>query len=373
MARQEWRFLDLKLSSYARASLYLPTVLNLRERDKIPNTFAFISFEKPAVCLFYYNDPDREIDLDFCRDHGVEVARRDTGGAPYWMDPGTLLFVLCFDKRDVPGFPETLPEGYRFLIEASAHSLSRHFPIQAVFRPLNDLEVQGRKIAGHTLTFSGNACRWGGGPQVLRPRMDLMSRALRPPPEKFADKEAKTVEARVTNLEDLLGYPPSFAEVKKAYITGLENLWGVVFRPGELSAEEKAMMAEREKKDFSEEWIMAMSEKRKFGPVPEGVHRGEHAVKVPQGPLIRAVVFTDGEKIFNLSLSGSIHCLPVSIVEEMETSLIGIRGEGGKIGEVVRSFFARPQVQIAGATPEDFIRAIMGAIKKAEGKDFNPG
>jgi len=370
MAGQEWRFLDLKLSSYARAALYLPTILTLREKDKIPNTLTFISFEKPAACLFYYNDPDREIDLPFCRDRGIEVARRDTGGAPYWMDPGTLLFVLCFDRRDIDGFPENLPEGYRFLIEASARSLSRRFPIQAAYRPLNDLEVQGRKIAGHTLTFSGNACRWGGGPQVLRPRMDLMSRALKPLPEKFADKEAKTVEARVTNLEDLLGYPPSFEEVKKAYLSGMEERLGVVFRAGVLSEEEKAMMAEREKKDFSEEWIMAMSEKRKWGPVPEGVRRGDHAVKVPQGPLIRAVVLLGEEKIQNISLSGSIHCVPVGIVEEMESSLKGIRVDEGVIAEKIRSFFQKPRVQIAGAAPEDFLRAIRGAIAKAEGKTF---
>lgn len=365
MAGQEWRFLDLKLSSYARAALYLPTMLTLREKDRIPDTLAFISFEKPAVCLFYYNDPDREVDLNFCRDQGIEVARRDTGGAPYWMDPGTLLFVISFDRRDIAGFPESLPEGYRFLIEASARSLSRRFSIQAVYRPLNDLEVQGRKIAGHTLTFSGNACRWGGGPQVLRPRMDLMSRALKPLPEKFADKEAKTVEARVTNLEDLLGYPPSFGEVKKAYLAGLEERLGVVFRAGVLSEEEKAMMAEREKKDFSEDWIMAMSEKRKLGPVPKGARRGDHAVKVPQGPLIRAVVLMEGGKIFNLVLSGSIHCLPVRIVEEMEALLKGIRGEDREVREVVQSIFARPGVQIANAQPEDFIRTIAGAIEKA--------
>ena len=368
MMRQEWRFLDLKLSSYARASLYMPTVLTLRERGKIPNTLAAISFEKPAACLFYYNDPDREIDLPFCRDQGIEVARRDTGGAPYWMDPGTLMLVLCFNWQDVPGFPETLPEAYRFIIEASAGSLSRRFSIPAVYRPLNDLEVQGRKIAGHTLTFQGKTCRWGAGPQILRPRMDLMSKALKPLAEKFADKEAKTIEARVTSLEDLLGYPPSWEEVKQTYITGLEERLRVIFRPGELSEEERAMMAERERKDFSEEWIMAMSEKRKFGPVPEEVKRGEYAVKVPQGPLIRAVVLMAGNKIFNLLLSGSIHCLPVVIVEEMEVALKGMPGDEKEIGKVVHSFFQKPQVQVAGATPADFIRTIMGAIEKAEEK-----
>jgi len=368
MPGQEWRFLDLKLSSYARASLYLPTVMSLRERGAIPNTLAMISFEKPAVCLFYYNDPDREIDLDFCRNSGIEVARRDTGGSPYWMDPGTLLVVLCFDRRDVPGFPDTIAEGYRFMIEAVARATSQRFGLQARYRPLNDLEVQGKKIAGHTLTFMGNTCRWGAGPQVLRPRMELMSRALSPLPEKFADKEAKTVEARVTSFEDLLGYPPSFEEVKRAYLVGLENLLGVVFRPGELTEEEKTWMSAREKKDFSPEWILAMSEKRKFGFVPMEIQKGDHAVKVPQGPLIRAVVLLDKEKIWNLSLTGSFHCTPVGIVEEMEAALKGRRGTEEEIGAIVHSFFQKPGVQIANALPEDFIRTIIGAIRRAQGQ-----
>ena len=367
MAGQEWRFLDLKVSSYARASLYLPAVLSLREKGDIPNTLAVISFAKPAVCLFYYNDPDREIDLDFCRERDIEVARRDTGGSPYWMDPGTLLFVLCFDRREVPGLPDTIAEGHRFMIEASARGISRQFSLAAVFRPLNDLEFQGKKIAGHTFTFSGPVCRWAAGPQVLRPRMELMSRVLRPLPEKFADKEAKTIEARVTSLEDVLGYAPSFEEVKKAYLSGLEERLGIVFRHGELTPEEKKFMAEREKKDFSSEWIMAMSEEKKFGPVAKGIERGDHAMKVPQGPLIRAVVLLEGGKVRNLSLTGSFHCLPVKIVEEMEKRLQGVGATEDEIGKVVRSFFQKPGVQVANAKPEDFIQALLGAVKKAGG------
>ena len=365
MAKQEWRLLDLKMSSYASASLYMPAILTLKEEGRVPNTFALITFEKPAASLFYYSDPDREIDLNFCREYGIEVGRRDSGGSPYWMDPGTLLFFLCFDKRDVPGFPQTISEAYKFLIEASAESISRRFDIPCVFRPLNDLEVQGRKIAGHILTFLGNTCRWSGGPQILKPRMDLMLRVLKPPPEKFADKEAKNVETRSTSLEALLGRPPSFDDVKQAYVLGLEQRLGVVFRPGELGREEKALMAEREKRDFSEEWIMAMSEKRKFGPLTAGARRGEQAVKVPQGPLIRAVVLLSEGKISNLSLTGSIHCVPVRIVEEMEAALRGVEATREAISKIVGSFFQRPGVQIASAEPEHFVGVIMGAVDKA--------
>lgn len=367
MPEREWRLLDLRISSYARAALYMPTILALKAEGRIPNTLALMTFEKPAVCLFYYNDPDKEIDLEFCRQKGIEVGRRDTGGAPYWVDPGTLVFILCFDKRDVSGFPENIEDAYRYLISASANSISRRFSIPAVFRPLNDLEVNGKKIAGHTVTFSGNACRWTGGPQILRPRMDLMNKALTPLPEKFADKEAKTIEGRITCFEDLLGRQPSFEEIKEIYLTGLAEHLGVFFRPGELTAEEKAMMAEREKRDFSEEWIMAMSERKKFGPFPPGVIRGEHTIKVPQGPLIRAVVLVQEGRIFNIFLNGSIHCLPVGIVEDMERALRGRAANEKEIKEVIHSFLAQPGVQIASAQVDDFSRVIMGAVKKTAG------
>lgn len=366
MAKGEWRFLKLTFSSYARAALYMPTILNLRSQNKIPNTLAVINFEKPAVCLFYYNDPDQEIDLDFCRHHDIDVGRRDTGGSPYWMDPGTIAVILCFDRREVADFPISLPEAYRYLIEACANYLSRKFSIPTVYRPLNDLEVNGRKVAGHTLTFQGNICRFTAGPQILRSQIDLMSGALKPLPEKFADKEAKSIAERITSFQDVLGRPPNFEEIFAAYRDAFAEKMNISFLLGELSAEEKGMLAEREKKDFSSDWLLAMREDRKFGPIPTGVNRSEFTMKVPQGPLIRAVVLVAEGKLFNISITGSIHCVPVKIIEEMEASLRGMDLKEDQIKEIVQSYFLRPGVQIAGAKSEDFVKVILRAIAKGQ-------
>ncbi len=366
MAQGEWRFLNLTFSSYARAALYMPTILHLRSQNKIPSTLAGLSFEKPAVCLFYYNDPDKEIDLDFCRQHDIDVGRRDTGGSPYWMDPGTMAIILCFDRREVSDFPLNLPEAYRYLIEACANYLSRKFSIPAVYRPLNDLEVKGRKISGHTLTFQGDICRFTAGPQILPARLDLMTQALKPLPEKFADKEAKSIAERITSFQDVLGKPPSFEEIFAAYREAFAEKLGVSFIEGELSLEEKVMLAEREKRDFSPDWLLAMREERKFGSIPPGVKRSELTIKVPQGPLIRAVVLVAQEKLLNISLTGSIHCVPVKIMEEMEASLKGSLIGEDQIREVVQGYFSKPGVQIAGATAEDFVKVIMGAIQKTQ-------
>ncbi|MGQ9695212.1 MAG: lipoate--protein ligase family protein [Thermodesulfobacteriota bacterium] len=370
MAKGEWRFLKLTFSSYARAALYMPTILNLRSQNKIPNTLAIINFEKPAVCLFYYNDPDKEIDLDFCRDHDIDVGRRDTGGSPYWMDPGTIAVILCFDQRDVADFPASLPEAYRFLIEACANSLSQKFCIPFRYRPLNDLEVNGRKISGHTLTFQGDIFRFTAGPQILRSRLDLMSQALKPLPEKFADKEAKSIGERVTSFQDVLGRPPHFEEIYAAYLDAFQERLKAVFHPGELNEEEKAMLNQREKTDFSPDWILAMREERKIGPIPAEAKRGEYTIKVPQGPLIRVIALIGGDKLLRISITGSIHCVPVKIIEDMESVLKGAIIAEDQIREIVQSYFSRPGVQIAGATAADFIKVIMGAIQKAQSAKF---
>jgi len=366
MRIDEYRLLDLKLSSYAAATPLTSTLLKLKSAEKIPNTLGLITFERPSACLFYYNDPEKELDLDFCRQKDIQIGRRDTGGSPYWADPGTLIVYFWFNRKQVPGFPETIAEAYRFLIGASAQAISERFGIPAVYRPLNDLEVSGRKVAGHTVTFLGDACRWGCGPQVLKPRMDLMSRALKVPPEKFADKEAKTVEARVTNFEELLGRAPSFEEIKQTYVLALERAMEIHFQREGFSPEEEQLVGEQTTQIFSEDWLMAMTERRKFGDhLSAGWARGEHALKVPQGPLIRAIVLMDGKIIRNISLTGSIHCIPVQLVEEMEAGIRGIEGREEAVSGVIQKLFLRPGVQAAGCSPENFVQAILTAVEKA--------
>ncbi len=370
MPNDEWRLLDLKLSSYAAATPMISTLLKLKSEEKIPNTLALITFAKSSACLFYYNDPEKELDLEFCRRNDIEIGRRDTGGSPYWADPGTLLIFFWFNRKQVAGFPDTISEGYRFLIGAAAKAISERFGIPAVYRPLNDMEVSGKKIAGHTVTFLGDTCRWGCGPQVLKPRMDLMSRALKVPPEKYADKEAKTVEARVTNFEELLGRVLSFEELKQTYVWALERAMKIQFQQGGFSQEEERLIEKETAQIFSEDWLTAMTERRKFGDdLSAGWPRGEHALKVPQGPLIRAIVLMDGRIIRNISLTGSIHCIPVQLIEKMEAGIRGMEGRAEVVTKVIQDLFSRPGVQVAGCSPENFVQAIVAAVERAKKAD----
>jgi hypothetical protein len=199
-----------------------------------------------------------------------------------------------------------------------------------------------------------------------------MSGALRPPSEKFSDKEAKSIRERVTSLEDLLGEPPTMEEVADCYMEAVEEVLGAELVPSGLTQLEEEAYREELAHGFSEEWIMAMSERRKFGPsIPQNVIRGEHIIKVPSGPLIRAVVLVEGQVLKNLSLTGSFHCTPVNVVEEMEEALRGSPLDHSVIKERVSSFFLRDKVQISSCSPEDFVETIMQAATNAiNGRNF---
>jgi hypothetical protein len=87
--------------------------------------------------------------------------------------------------------------------------------------------------------------------------------------------------------------------------------------------------------------------------------------------LIRAIVLLDGRVIRNISLTGSIHCIPVQLVEEMEAGVRGLEGREEVLSEVLRKIFSRPGVQVAGCSPDHFVQAILAAVEKAEKKISN--
>ncbi|MEX2705301.1 MAG: hypothetical protein Q6352_008580 [Candidatus Freyrarchaeum guaymaensis] len=58
----------------------------------------------------------------------------------------------------------------------------------------------------------------------------------------------------------------------------------------------------------SDDWFYDRSEKSKFRdtPITSGVKRGEARIKIPKGPLVRAVVLTKENKIYSILITGSL-------------------------------------------------------------------
>jgi lipoate-protein ligase A len=358
---QEWRLLDLYTDLKENSVFLTPAIQRARIEGKVPDTVTFCSLKRIGISLGFYPDPEKDINLDYCKAHDIGVTRRLQ---PYYVNvgyPGFIAVYIIVGKKFVP---PTVAEIFKMVISTMAEEFNRRWGLQAQYRPFNDMEVGGRKISWMGGSFFGNV--WSGASVTLvKPSpIDKINPALNIPPEKFADKEAKSAAERAVSLEELLGRPVLLDEVREVYQQSLEKAFGIKLVLGRFT--EVEMKYEQENRmQYSHETLLARTEGKKFGPISPGVKRGETIWKVPRGGMIRAVVLAKEGNIANLLFSGNLLCSPVTALEEVEESLKGVSAEEKRIKERVESIFKKPNYQFTGTTPDDLVRLVLEAVKKA--------
>jgi lipoate-protein ligase A len=364
---KRWRFIDIEIPTpYVKSFEGLEAGIKESVAAGVaPNTVYVLHTtpENPNLYTYYYTDPEKDVNLNFCREHNIVVVRTKRGGGPaYWADSGFLACGSAFSIKDIPDFPQTLPEIYRVVITKLSEKLNRAFGLNTFYRPLNDLEAApGKKLGGYTGTFEKGTFYAGFGPNIKEPNWLLMEKAMVVPTEKFADKEVKSLKERIVWLEQLLGREVSFDEVKKAYAEAMEEVFDIELETEDFSEAEKDFIKGREQECLSDDWFLEMTEGRKFGQVLPDTKRGMHIIKVPQGPMIRCVALTKDDIIVNLSLTGSMHCTPLDVVKEIEHSLKGAKIDREEIKAKVEDTLSKTGGTVAYCEPSHFADVIIGA------------
>ena len=218
---ETWRLLDTGKRSAAENMCLDETILEAKAEGVVPNTLRFLQF-RPHTCLVgFHQSVEQEIREDYCKSTGIEINRRITGGGAIYFGEDTLGWELIAGKdtasRDVPGL-------YRLLCDAGIQGL-RSLGIDASFRPVNDIEVHGRKISGTGGTEARDAFLFQGT-LLVDLNIHVMLRALRVPTEKLKDKEIDSLKERLTCLRWELGKVPPVEEIKAAIIGGFSKAFG---------------------------------------------------------------------------------------------------------------------------------------------------
>lgn len=355
---ERWRFLEINWITYAETAIYRPVLMRARSEGIVPDTVSFCTFPRPSLITPFFNDPEKDINLNFCRERGIPVYRTIASGGPIFGDTG-YIFTFLHIARGNPKIPPDAEKMFEKTLTGVAKGISEYFEIECRFRPINDVEIEcddgiWRKVGPSSCFYEEKAIQMGSGIQVKKPDVDLIASAITPPAQKFADKQAKTIQERITYLEKVVGRSIDLQEIKRIYIDQIEKVFDVQLEQGKLTEKEESYYKEMEKEYTSEEFFMERSE-RKFGVIPSGIIRKIGHFKVPGGPLVRIITLIKEKVIWDILISGTIHASPLrptSPIHEIEKTLKGQPIDEklfeSKIGEILN----RPNFNFAKVSPE---------------------
>ena len=74
------------------------TILELKGQGSTPNTIRFLQFSPRAVLLGFHQAIDEEVRRAFCREQGIHINRRITGGGAIFFDENQLGWEVICDK-----------------------------------------------------------------------------------------------------------------------------------------------------------------------------------------------------------------------------------------------------------------------------------
>jgi len=360
-----FRLLNLgKIDSFDTQAIYEAVGL-AKSSGVIPDTIIFCYPSYPIVCIGYHQFLEKDVDLCFCKEHGIPIVRRILGGGAVLLDGNQLFYQIIVDRNN-PIVPISVEEAYQVLLRGPVEAC-RELGIPAEYRAVNDIQVHGRKISGNgatvlddTLILTGNI--------ILDFNYKLMGRTLKVPSEKFRDKIVKTMEEWVTTANKELGRAVSIEEATKALKNGFEDALGITFRYGKLTKKEKDLLEMVRTKYRSQEWLFApelshprltrRSEVKITGDIKivEACHKAK-------GGLIRTTLKLEGDKINDIMITGDFFFIPKEKLLDLENAVRGARADKADLLNTIENFYQTNKVETPGVFPKDFIAAILTATQ----------
>ncbi|MBS3760997.1 lipoate--protein ligase family protein [Halodesulfurarchaeum sp.] len=169
-------------------------------------------WDPAAVSIGYFQRLREEVDIETCKAEGIDYVRRRTGGGAVFHDPEGELTYSVIAPESV--YPADVEASYRAIIGRVIDGFEQ-VGIDADFAPINDVEVDGRKISGNAQTRrDGVLLQHGTLLYDLNP--EQMFSALSVDAAKISEKHLENARDRVAPVRSLVD--ASRADLKAAMI-----------------------------------------------------------------------------------------------------------------------------------------------------------
>lgn len=222
----------------------LPFYLAMEEylaRHSMSDSCCFFMWQVNPTVIFGRNQViDREVDLDYCRRHGIEFYRRKSGGGCVFANQDNIMFsYITPSASDI----ETTFSAYTGLICDMLRSLG----LDAEPSDRNDILISGRKVSGNAFYHLPERDIIHGT-MLFDTDREQMSRAITPSKSKLDAKGVASVKSRVTTIREHL-------DISIRQFKSHVRQWMTNGNETTLSADDVEQIAQMEQSYYDAGWI----------------------------------------------------------------------------------------------------------------------
>ena len=228
------KYISLPESQTRRLSFYLAmeeyVARNVKESD------CFFMWQVDPSVIFGRNQLiENEVNLEYCKQHGIQTFRRKSGGGCVYADMSNIMFAYITDDENV-----------NFTFNRYINMVLRKLGVDARGGGRNDIMIGDRKVSGNAFYhIPGRSIVHGT--MLYDTNMENMVGSITPTNEKLVSKGIASVRQRIALLKDYISMD---IEAFKRFVR--ENLCeGEIM----LSQQDIARIEEMEKEYLTAEFI----------------------------------------------------------------------------------------------------------------------
>ncbi len=360
------RLIDAGTVPYLRSQT-LYHALARAKTDQTPDTILFVIPAERYVCIGYHQELEKEVDTEYCKANKIPVVRREVGGGTVYLDKDQLFLQWIFRGDRLPWRVE---RRFEFFAKPLVNTY-RALGVEAYFRPVNDIQVAGRKIGGMGAAAIGGAEVMVGS-FLFDFDFAVMSKVLKVPNEKFRDKAHLSMQTYLTTMKKELGEAPDREKVKEIYIQECEKTLGEPLQAGSFTAEELEIMEKLDTQFASDSWLDQKGGLSRTGlKIHSDVWLYETNYKAVGG-LIRTTLRVRNNHIDDVSLSGDFVFHPHSELGQFTKLLLDQQLTYESLFSVIEKFYSEKGIQTPGVQTADWVEALlMHKVSKQQGQNSN--
>ncbi len=269
-----WRVLDFQRYNAFENMAIDEAIFHETIKNKKPPTIRFYGWHPAAVSIGYFQDINKEVNVEHCRKDGVDIVRRPSGGkAVFHCSEVTYSVMACNTEES---FPPDILGTYKIISNCIAGGLAC-LGIQAVLaetgRSLqdddfkaccfsmpsrNELLVSGRKICGSAQMRSGGGFLQHGS--ILTDFDPVRTASLLLPMRN--DWQLQKLKDSVTTINEEIGLPVDENEICTSLKRSFTEVLGREITEGTLTSAEKELATRLIQKYADLRWFRD----RKKGP-----------------------------------------------------------------------------------------------------------